>query len=408
MGVVQAGQQQVDVDRYLDDPRCLSDSLSAIRSTGGHALCHCTAPPRRLVVRKVGAKFFLAVWPDDGPNHDFACAFYRQVHEAAQGASEPDRDAGDEATKFTPAFALQRAPDAPRRQVSEAGQATDPHAGADAVSVTALLNMLWAGSRLNCWAPRWTRDWWRVRREIYRSIDQWELGSLPMSNQLYVPLPFRRDAANEAAEREWSQFVSDLAHHRNAVPRRLLLSEVKSLERSSFGFKLDLKHVPWPVFMSREQWEHLQACYARALAGISRQSSPQVKLVALVLIEAAASGKHYFAMCEAAMIMTNANWVPAHTTAELRLADHLVDQQRAFTRPMGADDAAPATPDFWLHDAAGDKPLAIEVLGVDAVPYRERKLRRAALLREHGHPTWVWDATSEDPLLPPVHREAKP
>lgn len=406
MGVVQAGQQQVDVDRYLDDPRCLNDSLSAIRSAGGHALCHCTTPPRKLVVRKVGAKHFLAVWPDDGPNHDFACAFYRQVHEAAQGSADQARGAGDEVTKLSPAFALQRAPDAPRRRAPEAGPAAEQHVEAEAVSVTALLNMLWAGSRLNCWAPRWTRDWWRVRREIYRCVDQWQLGGLPMSSQLYVPLPFRRDAANDAAESEWAHFVNDLGHQCGTVPRRLLLSEVKSLERSSFGFKLDLKHVPWPVFMSREQWEHLQACYARALAGIARQSTPHVKLVALMLVESAANGKHYLVMCEAAMIMTNANWVPAHTTAELRLADHMVDQQRAFTRPMGADDAAPATPDFWLHDADGDKPLAIEVLGVDAVPYRERKLRRASLLRDAGHPTWVWDATTDRPVLPPARAPA--
>ena len=404
---IRVGETRIEVDEYLEAPARLEEALGRVRQMGGHAECECVQPARKLVVRRLGARHILAVWPDDGPSHAFACPFYREEHDGL-ASSMAEGLAADQPPPLLVDFPLERRSALPRKPPAEpstsAGDVTAQR-GDDAkrLSLAALLELVWLRSRLNCWAAGWKRDWWRVRRELYRVAQDTHVGGRRLDELLYVPLPFRRDAERkDAVDREWQQLMTDLEPRDGVVPRRLILTEVKALSKAAFGYKLELRNLPWPVYLQREQWEHLQARYARALMGVSHKSEPPLKLVGLLLVEAAANGKHYFSLCDAALLMTSEHWIPCHTTAELRLADHLVDQARAFTRPMGADEAAPAIPDFWMHDAGEPRPTALEVLGVDAVPYRERKLRRVSALREAGHPVWIWDTTrGEIPSLPP-------
>jgi hypothetical protein len=415
-GAIRIAGAVVDVERYLDDPALLEQSLAEVRRASGHALCECSIPPRRLVVRRLGTRHILAVWPDDGANHAFACPFYRDERgESAERplGGEPAAAPEDESSLQVDFAFARQAGIARRAGVTPAtvGSSSQPTTGTtEAVhSPASLLSFIWARARLNCWAATWTRDWWRVRREVYRVAQETRIGSAYLDELLFVPLPFRNDAERrQAIDSEWQHLVEDLAPRDGQVPRRLVLAEVKALSKSEYGYKLELRNMPWPIYLNREQWNLLQACYARALMSLNSSSEPQIRLVALLLVEAAANGKHYFSLCDSAMLMTSAQWIPCHTTAELRLATELADRGRAFTWPMGADDTAPATPDFWLHDTGDERPCALEVLGVDAVPYRERKMRRVTAIRSAGHAAWVWDATRESVIdLPQPEQAAK-
>lgn len=406
-GAVRVGETRIEVDEYLKAPDRVAQALEQVRQAGGHAQCECVQPARKLVVRRLRARHILAVWPGDGPSHAFACPFYR---DELDDAAAPLTEASTEPAEPPPLrvdFLLERRAGTPRRSRADADTS-----GADEparepqghrLSLPDLLDLLWERSRMNCWASGWTRPWWRVRAEIYRVAQEIRIGERFLDELLYVPPPFRRDDdSKEAIEREWQRFIADLQPRDGAVPRRMVLAEVKSLVKSEFGYKLDLRHAPWPVYLKREQWEQLQASYARALLGLTHPSEPPLRIACLLLVEGATNNKHYLSLCDAAMLMTSEAWIPCHTTAELRLAARLVDQARDFKRPMGANDEALALPDFWLRDVAKDQPTALEVLGVQAVPYRERKMRRVNALRASGHPVWIWDATRDDiPALPP-------
>ncbi|WP_409018313.1 DUF1173 family protein [Caballeronia sp. LZ035] len=71
----------VALEEVQDNPARYARQLERAKVSPGYPVCRCTTgaggDPLRLVVRRYGALFHLARWPNEGPRHDAqSCSFY--------------------------------------------------------------------------------------------------------------------------------------------------------------------------------------------------------------------------------------------------------------------------------------------------------------------------------------------
>lgn len=429
MAVIEAGDSRFDAQAYWDDAASVAPLLLALRARRHHALCHCTVPARKLVVRRINQRHYLAVWPGDGTNHDFDCPFHRLgVSESeiadsglddiagtadSQAAAVPSRSPGSAADepvhRIRLDFALnrlldretQRARPAPAPGPVDAhGLANDARPPSPLLNLPQLLQFLMERSRLNCWGRRWSRDWWRIRREVTMVAEQTSLGNRSLSECLLVPHAARRDLA-EQADAALRAFVELLKPANGAQQLGLVLGEVKGVQASRFGYRLDLRSLPFPLFLSGEQHGQLVKQSPRAMLSIGREYKHPSRVLVLCVVQASAS-KRYFTLRDAAVQLCSRDWIPCETGHEVALANTLIDHRRAFVRPLRLLHEESLLPDFVLRDTP--EPMALEVIGTDSPKYVQHRERKAAELRRGGHQVWTWRAKSEP--MPPLPEPA--
>jgi hypothetical protein len=400
---------EIKVASHLHDCAAALDNIDSIaadlvdaKATPGHALCLCTAPARKLVIRTVGKRHFLAVWPHDGHNHHYACLFHRdevstsQDSAGAEPAIKETRDGFDIATDFP----LQRvnAPDDPTQERNHNPVSTQiPRPTRARMGLLGILHHLWAEARLNQWGALWKRDWWRVTQALLPVIEQGSLGKRHMVDWLYLVPEFRVNR-KDAIEAAWQDFRSRLgtAEHVGDVRFGLLLGEAKLFEKSAYGYKMLLRHFPPSLFLSLALREKLSTSYPRAFHRIGDDDGQRVMCLCLVDL----TPKGNLNLIDAALMATSAQYIPVDSSYEAQLAHKLVDERRSFSKPLKISHGDSALPDFVLSDT--NPPFVLEVFGMTSTAYLERKAEKLERYRAEGKPVWSWNADQESrpPRLP--------
>ena len=108
-------------------------------------------------------------------------------------------------------------------------------------------------------------------------------------------------------------------------------------------------------------------------------------------------------------MITTADYIPVASSYEWRLAAHLIDQGRSFTKPLRFDaDAVEVLPDFILLDCE-KRYFPMEVYGMATPEYAERQRQKAAYYSTtfglDGHWSWEPLLNRDIPSLPPITRE---
>ncbi len=82
-------------------------------------------------------------------------------------------------------------------------------------------------------------------------------------------------------------------------------------------------------------------------------------------------------MQDGALMETTADFIPVASDLERQVADHLVAEGRAFTKPLRYDaDADLVLPDFVLTDTGVAAGWPMEVFGRDDADYRARRAEK--------------------------------
>lgn len=419
MSSIRADGIEFDAQAYLEDPVVFQPALIDARQKYGFALCMCSAPPRQLVIREVKGVAYLAVWPNDGPNHDTGCEFHREI-----GAAEPSDDEkadlaaehqGGErparlvrpAAKVLPDGHWDIAIDLPRppsgrsgdshRPAKDArdGSATEP-VRRDQFSVGEMLGWMWENANFNRWGKGWRRDWRRVGDIIRRDAQTIQIAGESLADCLYVPLPYRSD--DEAAmQAQWDHFVQPLvasAEHGPNRKRGFVLAEVKAFDRTEYGFRVQLRNMARPLFVD----DHLHAALAKssplALALLPKVKAMGCSVVALWAIEA--TGRGNFRAIAGALLLVNSRYIPVSTTAELQIANALCGSDRTFTKGVGRYNGA----DFVIRE--GGQPKALLVYTLNSPDYLVKRDAVAQRCVDAGCSVWKWHITQSKvmPNLP--------
>lgn len=400
---IQVASYRHDCARALANIDLIATALVAAKAAPGHALCLCTAPARKLVIRTLGRRHFLAVWPHDGHNHHYACPFHRDEDLASKNnaGTEPAVKETTEGFDIATDFPLERelghekAPGSDRIR-SPAG--TGPNrVTRSRMGLLGILQHLWIEARLNQWGATWKRDWWRVTQELLPVMEQGSLGRRPMTEWLYL-VPEFKASRKEAIEAAWQAFRSRLGPNEAAggVRHGLLLGEAKHFETSAYGYKLSVRHFPAPLFLSAALRDKLATSYPRAFHRIGEEDGQRV--ICLCLVEL--TGKGNLNAIDASLMAASTQYIPVDSAYEAHLAQKLVEEKRSFSKPLRFSLEDSALPDFVLSDT--NPPYVLEVFGMTHSAYLERKAQKLDGYRAEGKPVWVWNADreSQPPRLP--------
>lgn len=393
----------VNTSAVLGNIDAFASHLAQAKVAPGHALCLCTAPPRKLVIRAVRTRLFLAVWPHDGHNHHYACPFYREEEDAASvsiGALPAVKETAD-GFEIATDFQLERIRSQPgatslveHESVQEAiskGQ----RPSRTRMGLLGIVQHLWKESNLNTWGSNWRRDWWRVTQALLPVIEQGKLGRREMRECLYL-VPELNSGRQRAIEAAWARFKDSLMPSDCATPLGVILGEAMRIEQSRFGYRLTLRHFSPFLYMTEDLRNKLATSFPKGYHRIGNRD--QQRVIAICLVELTANGN--ISVTDAALMPTSRHFIPIDSSYEATLADLLVEKKRSFIKPLSVRTGESTLPDFILTDTRPE--YVLEVFGMNTHEYIERKIAKKAIYKAEGKPVWSWEPeiTHTPPPLP--------
>jgi hypothetical protein len=223
----------------------------------------------------------------------------------------------------------------------------------------------------------------------------------PGTDVVYVVPPYRPQASAQALQR-FDTFLERLRHDAREMRRGLLLAEVKAINPAAHGVRYQLAQQSRSrqLFMSNALDARVQASFPAALAAAGQHVGG--RRIGLFYLERSRGG--YAVAVDAALMLTNACFIPADSSYEIAMADALQAAGRAFVKPLTYDAGRDAVfPDFVLTDEPGSY---VEVWGLPGRrDYEHRKAAKKAFYQRHATRLLEWTVTEPIPnvaLTPPV------
>lgn len=391
MDLIQLSRQRVSLDEIEAEPARFGTLFSRARAETGHALCLCVPGGRKLQIRRRDGVFHVAVWPLDGEAHHAHCRFHKPPADMTgrsaytAGAIE---ERADGCLDIRSRVSLKvRTEDRNPSTERDAGGGGQSRASAGLLGV---MHALWERTRLNQWQPHWVRNWTRCRWAL-RSIDG-SINGQRMSEAVYV-VPTYEEARRDAIEAEFERFRKRLTTAGLYRLRGMVLGEVRRLQESQYGFRIDLRNQRLPYFVSHQLIARAQRSYRHVFAQLE---SPRARVVVLLVIEVSKQG--YLTITDMAAMLTTRNYIPAESSYELEMADALTAASRAFIKPLRYDGHAEEFPDFRLTDTIPES--VVEVFGMSGnAEYDRRKAEKQARYRAKGTTVIEWETRGPLPDL---------
>jgi hypothetical protein len=382
----------IALEEVQDNPARYARHLERAKRSPGYAVCRCkpadAGTPLRLVVRRCGALFHLARWPDEGPRHDsWSCSFYASAT-SADGVNADTLDA----IRQTPNGLNVRldASLAVRTLERVARSASNP-LGAGATRRTApllgFLQRVWLEAGLNVWTGAPARSWGQCNAQLLAALGNGKLNGKPMQDVLHV---MRRYDENEGADivAEFEGFLARITTTPEATLRRIIIAELRSVETSKFGFVVKLRQTSRTLCASKAVIDAASKSFRSAWSLIG---APTARIVALAVVErtlAKGEKEGNLRIVDMALQLCSSSFIPCDSSHEVAMANRLVGERRRFIKPLRLGPGDDMLPDFQLTDTA--TPTAIEVYGKGNLKYLARKAEKQALYSRSATPCVEW------------------
>ena len=417
--LVRSVQVSAQVARF--EPESIAAALRVLHEQHEPATCLCVDPPRRLVVRNRLGRLHLAVWPEDGHRHEPTCTFFRSP--APDDETPPSSRAIVELEEGTLDVQLEielsRGPGGDVAEIPEGTLPTDRTSrrarqarpqSRQSLALHGLMNLLWALADLNRWMPGWTRDYWRVHRQLTLAAGEVQIGDTPLINLLLV-LRAWRETEKAAIEEEWARFEADLQPDQQldgSVPSRLLLGEVVLLEESRHGFRLRLRHLRPSIYFDAETHLLLQRNNLRAAAAVPSKlgaGTSNHRVMGLLQVEISKRGN--LRLVTGTLALVSELYLPISNEPEARLVGELVHADRNFACILPVQQEV-VTPYIELRDT--DVRVAIIVSVTRSSGRRAVVADQTKRLQAHGMTVVQWTADNDEPMprLPAASERSAP
>jgi hypothetical protein len=154
----------------------------------------------------------------------------------------------------------------------------------------------------------------------------------------------------------------------------------------SLGLKLKLLNVPlWlPRLVARKATNSFGQLFGEI-------GKPDRRILAIAVVF---RSKTSFFVSDGGLIRTNRQFIPVDSSYELKVADKLIAEKRAYSKPLKLDEELRYLPDFLLHDC--QEPWVLEVFGMtNDDKYQAHKLEKLQYYRDRGIPCWQWEPDSD-------------
>jgi hypothetical protein len=307
--------------------------------------CGCRVPAPAMYVAAVGSRYLVKRMPGTGQDHHRDCPSYEPYPTPFAGVddTDPDRIVLRVTLPDQRRDTRRRPPRRPRGEIGGAGR----------LDLTGLLAYLWHEAGLDAWSPKMKgkRHWGVVSWHLREAAHGKTLGVRPLSEQLYVPAPFRSERRHQQAQDRiaaWEKARRD---------QRLLLvvGEAKIIEAATYGHRLLVKHLPGaPLYLDEQVHTRLFREHLAAVELIEDDTTGHPMVIAAVTTTA----KGHARAREVALVKTTPEWLPYRTGLDRRVLAEAVEHRRRFTvtccRSESADRPVPC---LVLTDTA--QPVAV-------------------------------------------------
>ena len=397
-GWIELAGQRVRLSDVRAHPYRYGRLLADARATHS-AVCLCRPARLRLVTRcGLGGRHHVACWPHEGPHHAPGCAFFhlesglsgRASYTSAAIAESP---AGT-AIRFHASVLTGSARD------SQTGQPPPPHPGRQrrSVGLLGLLHYLWDVSGLNGWpgsARQRRRSWADVAAALGEHLEVCTINGQPAVEAVYV-VPAYRPSTSAQARDQFDTFLSRLNAGAADVRRGLLLAEVKEINPAAHGVRYQLAQQSRSrqLFMSTTLDTRVRAAFPAALATAGQRMGG--RCVGLFHLERSRGG--YAVAVDAALMLTNASYIPAESSYDITMADALQAAGRGFVKPLTYDAGHDTVfPDFVFTD---EPRSYVEVWGLPGRrDFEHRKAAKKTYYQRHATRLLEWTVTEPIPNL---------
>lgn len=365
--------------------------------------CTCTGADSknaRLVIRRRETRYHIARMPGTGHFHlRNQCEFYSS-DQSDSGAGEYAGaiKARGEITEIKVNFPLCRSTAVVDAEPGVSSDSASGRIARGSMGLSGLLCHLWGEAGLNAWPGQGGRTWAEAHSNLRSAAIEIELGRRKLLDHLYL---------QPDSPRPWLPATPhNVAESKNYF---LVLFKVSSIFLTPFGGAYVKSTMQSDILFKKGLLDAVRFSYPRvwpffensrpSLNCFESGKPPKVVCLALVNWESV-KGKPCLVASRAAIMLTSWRDIPVESSYELRIADMLVRERRAFSKPMRFDSADDVVyPDFLLHDVAGSKDLPMEIYGVRGNDkYEERKVKKQMHYRGNNRLFWEW--TPPEPIPP--------
>ncbi|BBQ02749.1 hypothetical protein BSFA1_78770 (plasmid) [Burkholderia sp. SFA1] len=378
----------VALDDVQNNPVRYARQLERAKKSPGYAVCHCrervAGKLLRLVVRRYGALFHLARWPDDGPNHDeISCPFYAAA--SIKDGRTPDALSAIQQTpaglnvKLDASLSVRTV----ERSIRAEGGSSLTTTTRRAAPLFGFLQRVWLEAGLHVWQGGSTRGWGQCNAQLVAALGDGKLNGKPIHEALHV---MRRHDESQAQSivAEFNAFLDEITTTPQASQRRLVLGELRGVAASKYGFVVTLRQTKRTFFASPPVIESAAASFRSAWAMTGNASA---RVVILALVERTRDGN--LRIIDLALQLCSSSFVPCDSSYEVEMANLLVAERRRFIKPLRLEAGDVMLPDFQLTDTR--QPTAIEIYGMQGnEQYLARKKEKQALYARDAKPCVEW------------------
>ena len=352
-----------------------------------------------MYIAKINEQYYIKRWPNTGHLHSPSCDHY-EIPSGVSGLGQVMNDAivenpEDGTITMRLGFSLSKA--GKTRPIPESdGESESVKTDGHKLTLRGTLHYLWEQAKFNKWTPNMEgkRNYFVVRKYLLQGAQNMYAKGNNLTGSLFIPETFSVDK-KESIARHRTQRLMEIATSKAARKLMVLVGEVKEFAKSSYGYKMVMKHMPDFVFYMNED------IYKRAMKRFSndlelKQLYEDSHLI--IIATFGVSGAGLANIEELSMMIVTHEWIPFENALEKELVRVMIDAKRSFTKSMRynlsskdvissmvTNDTSPATAMYMVLSSASES-------YVDAV---NEAIENSVL------DTWRWDTGDEIPPLPP-------
>jgi hypothetical protein len=229
----------VAIDDVQNNPARYARQLQRAKKSPGYARCRCKPDGAgkllRLAIRRYGALFHLARWPEEGPYHDAQlCPLYASA--AVAGKKKSDASEAIQQTpsglnvKLDASLSVRTVEHSPRLSANASGTGRTRRAA----PLLGFLQRVWIEADLHIWMGAPARSWGQCNAQVVAALGVGKLNGKPMQDVLHVMRHYEENEAQSIVA-EFDDFLGRIKTTPAVSQRGLVLGELRSVMLSSMA-----------------------------------------------------------------------------------------------------------------------------------------------------------------------------
>lgn len=261
------------------------------------------------------------------------------------------------------------------------------------LTLRSLLHYLWDQAELTRWQPGFAgkRSWATVRRHLLRAAENKVVGGHPLLASLYIPEVFSVENKDAITARRLQQWTRSRPASGSPQPLMLMISEVKEIVPSRYGYKAVIKHVPdQPFGLDDKLYRRLGRCFEQELALWSAAENLHMLMIATFRMTDAGLPN----IVELSLMPATPQWHLVEDQFDRQLAEKLVGEGRSFIKCLRYN--APVS-EVGASASLTDCGASPQILIVARRSFNEDEIPGdlERLITSEGQRPWVWNALVE-------------